>query len=133
MPKPQSTRSVIRAFHVLLKRKAMLDNQIKQTPGKNCVQPSNTPISLIYAGPTKPNTLLQQSKAIDKEITTLGGLEKYQEMSAVGQSAERGGGSEKVLIEWLKELGLHLHEDAKDTHATAKRFPLKYFIPICFE
>jgi 25S rRNA (adenine2142-N1)-methyltransferase len=36
----------------------------------------------------------------------MGGLEAYQRMSAIGQGEDRGGGTEKVLIEWLKELGL---------------------------
>jgi len=35
----------------------------------------------------------------------MGGLEAYQRMSAIGQGKDRGGGSEKVLVEWLHELG----------------------------
>lgn len=36
----------------------------------------------------------------------MGGLELYQDMSATGQRKDRGGGSEKVLIGWLKELDI---------------------------
>jgi 25S rRNA (adenine2142-N1)-methyltransferase len=42
---------------------------------------------------------------IDREIEALGGLEIYQRMSCIGQSSDRGGGSEKVLIGWLKQMG----------------------------
>lgn len=43
---------------------------------------------------------------VEQEIEQLGGLEVYQRMSSIGQGADRGGGSEKVLIRWLKELGM---------------------------
>jgi len=36
----------------------------------------------------------------------MGGLEAYQRMSSIGQGNDRGGGSEKVFIEWLTELGV---------------------------
>ncbi|KAI0256510.1 hypothetical protein BJV78DRAFT_1117288 [Lactifluus subvellereus] len=42
---------------------------------------------------------------VNREIEELGGLETYQRMSCIGQSSDRGGGSEKVLIGWLKQLG----------------------------
>jgi len=59
------------------------------------------------------HTLLKQQKCaqgdalvnINREIEALGGLEEYQRMSCVGQSDDRGGGSEKVLIGWLKRMG----------------------------
>lgn len=35
----------------------------------------------------------------------MGGLEAYQKMSVIGQGNDRGGGSEKVLLEFLEELG----------------------------
>jgi len=38
-------------------------------------------------------------------VEKLGGLEKYQYMSCIGQGSDRGGGSEKVLIGWLKQMG----------------------------
>ncbi|KZT55867.1 nucleolus protein [Calocera cornea HHB12733] len=74
------TRKTIRRYHVLLKEKARLLN----------------------APSSSTSTRLDE---IDKEMKLLGGLEAYQEMSVLGQSKERGGGSEKVLVEWLKELG----------------------------
>jgi hypothetical protein len=61
----------------------------------------------------KFHTLLKQQKSaqgdtltsVNHELEKLGGLEKYQHMSCIGQGADRGGGSEKVLIGWLKQMG----------------------------
>lgn len=39
-------------------------------------------------------------------MEALGGLPAYQRMSSIGQGKDRGGGSERVLTSWLKELGL---------------------------
>ncbi|KAJ7582551.1 putative methyltransferase-domain-containing protein [Mycena floridula] len=80
--KPISTRTVIRRFHVLLKRQAQL------------------------SGRTDP-TSVSDFAEVEEEIRGLGGLEAYQKMSVIGQGNDRGGGSEKVLISWLKELQLH--------------------------
>ena len=78
-PKSFTTRSTIRQFHVLLKRRAQLE--------------------------TRPRTveISKELEEIDQEMDSLGGLEQYQAMSVVGQSKERGGGSHKVLISWLRE------------------------------
>jgi 25S rRNA (adenine2142-N1)-methyltransferase len=61
----------------------------------------------------KFHSLLKQQKSaqgdrlasVNREIEELGGLEAYQRMSCIGQSNDRGGGSEKVLMGWLKQLG----------------------------
>lgn len=82
--KPEVTRTVIREFHVLLKRQTQLRSSKMQT--------------------TATAAELDQ---IQKRIEELGGLERYQHMSAVGQKDDRGGGSHKILIGWMKELGLH--------------------------
>lgn len=79
---PQSSRTIIRRFHVLQKRRTQLLNR----------------------GPDA--RVAQALSAIDQEIEELGGLECYQRMSAVGQGVDRGGGSEKILIDWLKEMYL---------------------------
>ena len=50
---------------------------------------------------------------IQRQIDELGGIECYQSMSAIGQGKDRGGGSEKVLIGWLKELGYAGREQEK--------------------
>jgi len=81
-----SARNMIREYHVLLKRKAQLASESK---------------------------LEQVSEEIDGKIAELGGLERYQRMSAIGQRNDRGGGSEKVLIEWLKTMGLHKHRSSR--------------------
>ncbi|KAF8644158.1 hypothetical protein AX16_008685 [Volvariella volvacea WC 439] len=77
--KPKSSRSVIRRFHTLLKTQARL----KKDADKNKVALEET----------------------DRSIEELGGLGFYQRMSAIGQGNDRGGGSEKFFIGWLKELG----------------------------
>ena len=91
IPKSLTTRSTIRQFHVLLKRRAQLE--------------------------TKPRTIemTKELEEIDQEMVSLGGLEQYQAMSVVGQSKERGGGSHKVLISWLRELHSPAGEDNKGT------------------
>jgi 25S rRNA (adenine2142-N1)-methyltransferase len=65
------------------------------------------------------NDASQQEKLgeIDAEIGQLGGLDAYQQMSKLGQAADRGGGTERVFISWLKEL------DVRPPQADAK---LKY-------
>ena len=76
-PSSTKTRSVIRKFHVLLKSRRKLEGQ----PGSE-----------------------RGLKAIDEQLSGLGGLDAYQRMSQEGQSTERGGGTEAVLIDWLKEV-----------------------------
>jgi 25S rRNA (adenine2142-N1)-methyltransferase len=81
----QSSRAVIRRFHALLKRRAQLQNAQTQNASEHSKALGN----------------------IEDEIVHLGGLERYQRMSAVGQGKDRGGGSETILIKWLKDLGLN--------------------------
>ncbi|KAF9646839.1 nucleolus protein [Thelephora ganbajun] len=76
-PSSTKTRSVIRKFHVLLKSRRKFEGR-----------PSDK----------------RELDAIDEQISSLGGLEAYQGMSKQGQSAERGGGTETVLIDWLKDI-----------------------------
>jgi hypothetical protein len=90
-PKSLTTRSTICRFHVLLKRRAQLE--------------------------TKPRTIevAKELEEIDQEMVSLGGLEQYQAMSVVGQSKERGGGSHKVLISWLRILHSPVEEGNNGT------------------
>jgi 25S rRNA (adenine(2142)-N(1))-methyltransferase, Bmt2 len=76
------TRSVIRRFHSLLKSRHRIEHDA--------------------------NNASRQRKldAIDAQINQLGGLDAYQRMSKLGQATDRGGGTEKVFISWLKDLGL---------------------------
>lgn len=80
-----SSRTVIRRFHVLLKKQ----RQLKHTPATNA----------------------QELRDVEREIEEMGGLAVYQRMSSVGQGNDRGGGSEKVLIQWLINMGLQKRED----------------------
>ena len=79
--KPQSSRTVIRRFHTLLKQQTQLQ-----------------------AGSQTAHTT-EQLAMIAKEIDELGGLAAYQQMSSIGQGEDRGGGSQKVIITWLKDMG----------------------------
>ena len=76
-PSSTKTRAVIRKFHLLLKSRRKLEGR----PGNE-----------------------RELEAIDKQISGLGGLDAYQAMSKLGQSAERGGGTETVLTDWLKDI-----------------------------
>ena len=70
----------------------------------------------------KFHTLLKDQKTaqgdelenVNRKIEKLGGLEAYQRMSCIGQSSDRGGGSEKVLIGWLKQMGWAANESEKE-------------------
>lgn len=77
-----TTRAIIRRFHVLLKKQ----RQLRQNAS------------------TMSSTL--EMKEIEQEIEKMGGLATYQRMSSVGQDTDRGGGSQKVLIKWLVDMGL---------------------------
>ncbi|KAJ7184197.1 nucleolus protein [Mycena filopes] len=78
--KPESSRKVIRQYHVLLKQQAQLEALEKRDV-----------------------TTTQTLEAIKRQIDDLGGLEFYQRMSTIGQGQDRGGGSERVAIAFLKE------------------------------
>lgn len=69
----RTTRSVVRSYHTLRKQysAALLKGQASE------------------------------AQAIQAKIEASGGLPKYQEASIQGQSAQRGGDTSKVLIEWL--------------------------------
>jgi 25S rRNA (adenine2142-N1)-methyltransferase len=82
--KPESSRTVIRRFHVLLKQQARLQK-------------------LLPSDPSKATELAD----IQSKIDELGGLDTYQRMSTAGQGNDRGGGSQKVLISWLRKMGMH--------------------------
>jgi 25S rRNA (adenine(2142)-N(1))-methyltransferase, Bmt2 len=72
---PRTSRGVIRKFHSLLKRQ------------KTAEEDGDTLVT------------------VNREMEKLGGLEMYQRMSCIGQSSDRGGGSQKILIGWLRQLG----------------------------
>lgn len=78
----KSSRTLIRSFHVLLKRQAQLQDSVQDV------------------------TSAQQLANVQHEIDGLGGLAAYQQVSSIGQGDDRGGGSHKVLISWLRELGM---------------------------
>jgi len=84
---PAATRTLIRKFHVLIKQKAQLEKSIHDRTA---------------SAPKDARSALAE---VEREIEALGGLQAYQRMSSIGQGNDRGGGSEKVLISWLKEQG----------------------------
>ena len=90
--RPQVTRTIIRRFHVLIKRQTQLQHILQYGSAKNSTHDLTS---------TKA-----ELEDIEREIEELGGLATYQRMSTIGQGKDRGGGSEKVLIGWLRELGI---------------------------
>ena len=84
---PRTTRTLIRRFHVLLKKQRQLR--------KNASSVANA----------------KELRNVEQEIEQLGGLAAYQRMSSIGQGTDRGGGSEKVLIKWLVGMGLSKGDD----------------------
>lgn len=72
----QATRSLIRKHHILQK-------QLHAAT-------SNGDIAVV--------------RSLQAQLAASGGLQKYQEASIQGQSAERGGDTSKVLMEWVGEM-----------------------------
>jgi len=95
---PHTTRTIIRRFHVLLKRQEQLKRE-----------PSTT-------------SHASELKEIEKGIEEMGGLAAYQHMSDIGQGNDRGGGSEKVFIKWLTDMGF------SKPHGTPNRRRWVFFI-----
>ena len=89
---PQATRTTIRRFHVLIKRQAQLRAAAEN--GQGSAKGKDRAAAVAELGD------------IEREIEELGGLAAYQRMSTIGQGKDRGGGSEKILIEWLRDLGI---------------------------
>ena len=69
----RTTRSFVRSYHTLNKQYS----------------------AAISKGHTR------EAQSVQAKIDASGGLPKYQEASAQGQSAQRGGDTSKVLMEWL--------------------------------
>jgi hypothetical protein len=92
----------------------------------------------------KFHTLLKQQKSaqgdtltsINHELEKLGGLEKYQHMSCIGQGTDRGGGGEKILMGWMKQMGWadQKHRCVKfcDTLTVPISLPLDWIITLLF-
>lgn len=72
----KATRTLINQIHTLEKRK------------KQAVQNGDT----------------VTEAALEAEIASLGGIEKYQQASLQGQRNDRGGDSSKILLDWLKPI-----------------------------
>lgn len=86
--KPSATRAIIRRFHVLKKRQVQLQKSLHEGS------------TSIAAGEAQ-----KELADIEREMVEIGGLEAYQKMSVIGQGSDRGGGSEKILLGFLAELG----------------------------
>lgn len=59
--------------------------------------------------------------ALEAEIASLGGIEKYQQASLQGQRTDRGGDSSKVLLDWLKPIEDGLKEIAGSNPGSPQR------------
>ncbi|CED83849.1 25S rRNA (adenine(2142)-N(1))-methyltransferase, Bmt2 [Phaffia rhodozyma] len=96
-----ATRTLIRKFHVLLKRQAQLNLKVASS------QTASSSTGVLKGKGRESDgigALRSELKEIEQEMEDLGGLEWYQRASALGQSKERGGDSSHVLVGWLKEL-----------------------------
>jgi 25S rRNA (adenine2142-N1)-methyltransferase len=82
-----TTSGVIRRFHVLIKRRAQLVGS--QSTGDHDAR----------------TTRISELEQVEGEIEELGGLEEYQRMSTIGQGHDRGGGSDRIFVGLLVELG----------------------------
>src|SRR5437868_4922773 len=71
------TQAVIQRYHVLLKRKSVLERDLRRASSQVKDLP---PIE-------------EELQAVMQEIDSLGGLNAYQEASTLGQDKERGGDS----------------------------------------
>lgn len=88
----KATRSTIRNYHTLQKR-----------------------LSLALS---TGDAVLAES--LQSELSAIGGLEAYQAASTLGQSAERGGDTSKLLVEWLAPiLRSHLQSDGGGESGTS--------------
>lgn len=61
-------------------------------------------------------TSMNDSHAVAKlqrKIAAAGGLKQYQRASEQGQSADRGGDSSKILVDWLKDTGKARHSSMR--------------------
>ncbi|KAL9075157.1 MAG: hypothetical protein Q9161_001843 [Pseudevernia consocians] len=78
---------------------------IKPTPSlssrttRSLVRSHHTLRKQLSTALSKGNT--SEAQAIQAKIDASGGLPRYQEASMQGQSAQRGGDTSKVLVEWL--------------------------------
>ena len=86
--KPTTTRTVIRRFHILIKRKTQLQKVLSE----------------VNSNAADQDAAKKELQAVEDDIVNLGGLETYQRMSNIGQGNGRGGGSEKIFVGWLNEL-----------------------------
>jgi 25S rRNA (adenine2142-N1)-methyltransferase len=86
----KATQATISTFHTLIKQQSRLKRQLSATHVDE-----------------QRAALISELEAIDEKIDSLGGLASYQDASKLGQSAERGGDSAKVLISWLRREGVH--------------------------
>jgi 25S rRNA (adenine2142-N1)-methyltransferase len=95
----RSSRTLIRQFHVLLKRRVQLQSEAQDAQN------------------------IQSLADVEREVERLGGLDAYQRMSTIGQGNDRGGGSEQILISWLKEMNL-----SERTGCTKLRYTLSWLL-----
>lgn len=91
----KATRSTIRSYHTLQKR--------------------------LLLALSNGDTALAES--LQSELSANGGLEAYQAASTLGQSAERGGDTSKLLVEWLAPIlrGYRWRDDGDESEPNMLR------------
>lgn len=98
---PRTSARLIRRFHVLLKREARLEKKVEPRTGAG-VKDGDSEEGVVE----REREIELELGEVREEIERMGGLEVYQRMSRIGQGKDRGGGSERVFVEWLRELGV---------------------------
>ncbi|PVU90382.1 hypothetical protein BB559_004652 [Furculomyces boomerangus] len=83
----KNPNSIIREYHNLNKRKAIIKSKLDSLPNKQ----NDTQIKVL---------ILEQTE-IDLKLDALGGLDAYQKSSLLGQSTKKGGDTSRYLIKHL--------------------------------
>ncbi|SCU84301.1 LAMI_0C06986g1_1 [Lachancea mirantina] len=136
--KPTVARRVIRRFHFLIGKRQIICSRLgvvlvssDEEANKGCIETwvRNSKLQEKYDRGMKTQSqqlekhllklrdisntgvLVELLGYLMNEIYTKGGLKNYQMASTVGQDRNRGGDSSKVLIPWLRELGLKSQRD----------------------
>lgn len=128
--KPQSTRKIIRRFHVLLKHKGAILKHLRWDNDNYQTENLSPQLQKLYNQGLNEKGFLEPLKLdglakldvikilgqIDGEIDQNGGLQVYQIASTQGQSTTRGSDSSKKLVEWLNK-GYELNHPEYDLSA----------------
>lgn len=98
---------------MLLKRRVQLASEKRRLQLKKQYQKKNRKSRAAKSDSADTNHVEREVEEVEREMEEMGGLAAYQRMSSIGQGKDRGGGSEKVLIGWLVEMGMNCKRKGK--------------------